>query len=73
MTERNLPPNSPIETDNASNITAATEELGTSLHVGCLAQTLSLACGKALKTSSESSPGQNETSCWLFSQECCCS
>lgn len=46
--EWKLPPNPPVVTDNASNITVAAEELGTCLHVGCLAHTLNLACGKAV-------------------------
>ena len=35
-------------------MTVAAEELGTCLHVGCLAHTLNLACGKALKITSVS-------------------
>ena len=35
-------------------MTVAAEELGTCLHVGCLARTLNLACGKALKITSVS-------------------
>ena len=52
--EWNLPPNPPVVTDNASTMTVAAEQLGTCLHVGCLAHTLNLACGKALKTTSVS-------------------
>ena len=52
MTEWNLPPSPPIVADSASNTTMAAEELGTSLHVGRLAHTLNLACGKALKITS---------------------
>lgn len=54
MREWNLPPNPPVVTDNASNMTVAAEELGTCLNVGCLAHTLNLACGKALKITSVS-------------------
>ena len=54
MRERNLPPNPPVVTDNASNMRVAAEELGTSLHVGCLAHILNLARGKALKITSVS-------------------
>ena len=54
VTEWNLPPSPPTVTDNSSNMTVAAEELGTSLHVGCLAHTLNLACGKALKITSVS-------------------
>ena len=54
MHEWNLPPNPPVVTDNASNMTVAAEELGTPLHVGFLAHTLNLACGKALKITSVS-------------------
>ena len=35
-------------------MTVAAEELGTALHVGRLAHTLNLACGKALKITSAS-------------------
>jgi len=35
-------------------MTVAAEEFGSSLHVGCLAHTLNLACGKALKITSVS-------------------
>lgn len=70
VTEWNLPPGPPIVTDNALNMTVVAEELGTSLHVGCLAHTLNPACGEALKITCESSPGQNEMSCGLFLQEC---
>ena len=52
--EWNLPPNPPVVTENVSNMTVAAEELGTCLHGGCLAHTLNLACGKALKTTSVS-------------------
>lgn len=54
MREWNLPPNPPVVTDNASNMTVAAEELGTCLNVGCLPHTLNLACGKALKITSVS-------------------
>ncbi|XP_068756392.1 E3 SUMO-protein ligase ZBED1-like [Montipora capricornis] len=33
--EWNLPPNPPVVSENASNMTVAAEELGTPLHVGC--------------------------------------
>lgn len=54
MHEWNLPPNPPVVTHNASNMTVAAEELGTCLHVRCLAHTLNLACGKALQITSVS-------------------
>lgn len=54
LSEWNLPPNPPVVSDNASNMTVAAEELGASLHIGCLAHTLNLACGKALKITSVS-------------------
>ena len=52
--EWNLPQNPPVVTHNASNMTVAAEELGTCLHVGFLAHTLNLACGKALQITSVS-------------------
>lgn len=52
--EWNLPPNPPLVTDNASNMTLAAEEFESLLYFGCLAHTLNLACGKALKITSVS-------------------
>ena len=54
VNEWGLPPDPPLVSDNASNMTVAAEEFGSSLHVGCLAHTLNLACGKALKITSVS-------------------
>jgi hypothetical protein len=47
--EWGLPPNPPLVTDNASNMTVAAKEAGCEPHIGCFAHTLNLACGKALK------------------------
>ena len=52
VSEWGLPADPPLVTDNASNMIVAADEFGCSLHVGCLAHTLNLACGKALKLSS---------------------
>lgn len=52
--EWNLPPNPPLVTDNASNMTLAAEEFESFLYFGCLAHTLNLARGKALKITSVS-------------------
>ena len=41
--------NPPLVTDNASNMTVAARELGSTMHIGCFAHTLNLACGKALQ------------------------
>lgn len=54
VNEWGLPPDPPLVSDNASNMTVAAEEFGSSLHVGCLAHTFNLACGKALKITSVS-------------------
>lgn len=52
--EWSLPPNPPLVSDNASNMIVAAAEFQCSFHVGCLAHTLNLACGKALKIGSVS-------------------
>ncbi|XP_021339826.1 zinc finger BED domain-containing protein 1-like [Mizuhopecten yessoensis] len=44
-----FPPNPPIVSDNAANMSVAAKEFGTTLRVGCFAHTLNLACGRALK------------------------
>ena len=49
--EWGLPPSPPLVTDNASNMIVAAEEYG-AIHIGCLAHTLNLACGKALHITS---------------------
>lgn len=47
--EWGLPADPAIVTDNASNMTVAAKEAGLTIHIGCFAHTLNLACGKALK------------------------
>lgn len=49
VAEWGLKPNPPIVSDNATNMAVAAKEFGSSLHVGCFAHTLNLACGRALK------------------------
>ena len=49
VTEWNLPPDPPLVTENASNMLAAANEFGTSIHIGCYAHTLNLAAQKSLK------------------------
>ena len=49
-----IPKDPPIVTDNASNMEAAAKEAKLTLHLGCFAHSLNLACGSALKLNSVS-------------------
>ena len=44
-----IPTDPPLVTDNASNMEAAAREAQLSIHIGCFAHVLNLACGRALK------------------------
>jgi len=47
--EWGIPADPPLVTDNATNMTTAAKEANFSIHIGCFAHTLNLACGRALK------------------------
>lgn len=49
VNEWGLTPKPPLVNDNASNMTVAAKEFGSEVYVGCFANTLNLACDRALK------------------------